>query len=188
MIIIIAGVSRSGKSTVAKRLVSLTNFNLIPFDSIITTLENLYPEIGIRHFDDNATFSPKLAEFTAVFISHLQYEELDGIIDIYQLFPADYVTHIVDSGAQIIYLGYPDLSAEEKLKYIRKYQRKIDWTTDMKDEEMLAIISKFIHESKIMQEQCRDHNIPFFDTAENFNGNIDKAVKYLVEIIENKSI
>jgi len=47
--IIIVGASRSGKSTVAKEIAKMHNMSYIPFDSIISTIENLFPEVGIMH-------------------------------------------------------------------------------------------------------------------------------------------
>ncbi|NQT59363.1 MAG: hypothetical protein HQ557_10315 [Bacteroidetes bacterium] len=187
MVVIIAGASRSGKSTVAKRLCSLTNFSIIPFDSIITTLENLYPEIGIGHYDYNIEFSPKLAKFIAEFIEHINYEEINGIIDVYQLFPADYVKFLGETKTPIIYLGYPNLSAKEKLADVRNHQRKVDWTIDIDDEKMQEIIGQFINESKLMFEQCEMYAIPFFDTGSDFTQNKEKAVAHMLEIIQTNS-
>ncbi len=49
MISIISGVSRTGKSTVAKHLSKIKNISYLPFDSVISTLEKFCPAAGIKH-------------------------------------------------------------------------------------------------------------------------------------------
>lgn len=178
MIILVVGASRSGKTTLAKKLCGQLEMSYLPLDSIISTLEKLYPEIGIQHLDDNLVFSKKLAVFIAEFIKHLEYEDLNLIIDSYQLFPADYVEVLLEK-VPIIYLGYPHLTAEEKLCEIRQHQRKQDWTHLFGDLEMIPILSQFIHESKIMYHQCQEHKIPFFDTGADYLKAIGQAFLYI---------
>jgi len=56
MIILVAGVSRSGKTSLAKKLCGHLEMSYFPLDSIISSLEKLYPENGIQHLDDNLVF------------------------------------------------------------------------------------------------------------------------------------
>ncbi len=59
--IIIAGVPRSGKSTIAKRAANLLNINYFPFDSLVSTIMgNLYPEQGITHYEDSQLVSKRV--------------------------------------------------------------------------------------------------------------------------------
>ena len=181
MIIIIAGVSRSGKTTIAKRLCKDSNFNYIPIDSLISTLEKLYPETGLKHLDDNIEFSPKLAEFLSEFISHIKYEDIDVILDLYQLFPIDHQNILSDTKIPIIYLGYPGMTVKEKLLKIKQHSRSKDWTNNTEDEEMIDIIGFWKTESQIMKRQCSVLNIPFFDTGLDFEDSIKNAENFLKE-------
>lgn len=183
MIILIAGVSRSGKTTLSKKLCRQFAMCYFPLDSIISTLENLYPETGIQHLNDNLVFSKKLAVFIAELTKHLEYEDLNLIIDSYQLFPVDYVEVLLELGLLIVYLGYPHISVEDKLSDIRKHQRKQDWTSLVADHEMTPILSQFIHESKIMYHQCQEYRIPFFDTGKDYFRTIDQAFLYIKQNI-----
>jgi len=183
MNLIIAGASRSGKTILKKQLCRESNFHYIPFDSIISTLEKLYPETGIKHLDENIEFSPKLAEFIKEFFSHVDYEDIDVVIDLYQLFPVDYYNALSESDIPIIYLGYPGISAEEKLAEIKKYSRIKDWTNEVSDKEMLEIINFWKSESRIMFDQCNEYNLPFYDTGTDFTGNINEAGKRLKKVL-----
>jgi len=182
MNLIIAGASRSGKTTLIKKLCGESNFHYIPFDSIISTLEKLYPDTGIKHRDENTEFSTQLAEFIKEFFSHINYEDIDVVIDLYQLFPVDFKNILSESDISIIYLGYPGLSSEEKLTEIKKYSRCKDWTTRIDDEEMLGIVNFWKSESQIMFEQCKEYNIPFFDTGSDFVGNLERAGNFMIDL------
>ena len=179
MILLIGGVSRSGKSTLAKRLCRQAGMSYMPLDSLISTLESLYPGAGMRHMDDNRVFSRQLALFIAELSGHLEYEEMDFILDPYQLFPVDYMEILAERRLPIVYLGYPHLSAADKLRAIRGHQRAQDWSKDMPDSELLPILEQFIAESKLMHQQCREHGLPFFDSGTDFDAAIEQAFGYI---------
>lgn len=177
--IIIAGVSRAGKSTLAKKIAKEYQMTYIPFDSIVSTLENLYPEIGIAHMDENIQMSKRIAVLLEEFVKHLEYEGINYVIDLYQVFPDDLkAVGIMDSHI-VIYLGYSSLHSKEKLGFVRKYAREKDWTMQVDDAEMMGILDLFIKESKLMQMQCVCQGIQFFDTGTSFNDSIDRAYEYM---------
>jgi adenylate kinase family enzyme len=185
--IIIVGASRSGKSTLAKKICKEFNYVYIPFDAIISTLENLYPETGLKHLDDNEEISPKFAKFIAEFTSHLDYEDINYVFDLYQLYPQDLLDNLDKSKFVILYLGYPNLSPEEKHDFVKKFAREKDWTRNTKDQEMLEILKLFIRENKKMYEECIKLDIPFFDTGSNFDLMLDNAYLYIKNQITNNN-
>lgn len=177
--IIIVGASRSGKSTLAKQITSMLNISHFPFDAFVSTLEELYPQIGIKHVDDNIDMSRKISRLLRVFVKHMEYEESRYLIDLYQVYPED-LKEILNQDFVILYLGYPFVEIKDKLKQIKQHARKIDWTNDVSDEEMIEIITLFQNENKIMYEQCKKLGIPFFDTSTNFEKVIEDALQYIV--------
>ncbi len=188
MVIIIAGHSRLGKSTIAKRIAREMEINYLPFDSLISTLEKLYPETGMQHLDDNRMFSRKLAAFVDEWIGHIAYEEVDVVIDLYQLFPKDYAGMRNKKETEILYVGSPQLSCEEKLKDLRCHERERDWTKNVNDEAMKKILGDFLGEGVRMAEQCAELAIPFIDTSHRFDEAIEESVRFLSEKIEARRI
>lgn len=178
--IIIVGASRSGKTTLAKRLSTKLNISHYPFDAFVSTLEELYPEIGIKHEDDNTEMSKKLATLLQVFIKHMNYEKMNFLIDLYQIYPQD-LKPILDKNIVAVYLGYPHSSPRQKLQDIKKYARPQDWTNTVSDEEMLEIIALFIKENKTMYNQSKNIGYRFFDTAVDFDQAIADAERYVIE-------
>lgn len=181
--IIIAGVSRAGKSTLAKNIAKKFNITYIPFDCIVSTLGNLFPSVGITHCDDNKLMSKNIAIFLEEYIKHLSYEDISYVIDLYQIYPED-LSNILDlSKHTFVYLGYSKLSSQEKMINIKKYARDKDWTKKTSDNDLKKILSLFIAESKLMQEECEKINCKFFDTGKNFDKTINEAEEYISEHI-----
>lgn len=183
MDIIIGGASRSGKTTLAKYICRKYDFNYIPFDSLISTLENLYPVTGIRHSDSNAEISPHLANLIGEFLKHVSYEDIHTVIDLYQLYPIDYLKMIQSANREVLYLGYPDLTPELKLKFVKRYSREKDWTNSFDDVDMLEILKLWIGESRLMREQCSQNNISYFDTGHDFDKGLASAIQYIENLI-----
>ncbi len=185
--IIIAGVSRAGKSTLAKRIARNYQMTYIPFDCIVSTLENLYPQIEIAHRDENTEMSKNIAVFIKEFIKHLEYEDINYVLDLYQVFPDDLMgTDCMDTHV-VAYIGYPTLSTTEKLKHVRKHARDKDWTKRVCDKEMEEILSMFIAESRLMQKQCAKNNIAFFDTGIGFENVLYDAYNYITQNMNPES-
>lgn len=176
--LIVAGTSRAGKSKLAKRIAREFNMTYIPFDSIVSTLEKICPESGIAHMDENLEMSKRQVVFLKEFISHLEYEDIHYVLDLYQIYPSDILTAYNKDSHIVVYLGYPSLTGEEKLVDVRKYARDKDWTKNACDEELIGILNLFIDEGKRMAKQCKDEGLSFFDTGENFDDVLESAYEY----------
>jgi broad-specificity NMP kinase len=178
MIIIIAGIPRSGKSTVAKTISEAHNYSYIPFDSFVSTFNKLYPNLGITHYDNYKVVSKRVAPFLKELIKHINYEDISVVIDIYQLTPDDVRKYELDKISKIIYFGYTEISLEDKYNFIRKYSRSSDWTESLSEEELKAIIQEYIDESIEVKKKCEEYNIPFIDTGKDFKKTIKEAINY----------
>lgn len=183
--LIIVGASRSGKSTVAKKIAENFNMSYIPFDAIVSTIENLYPDTGIKHLDDNSVMSVKVSKLLEEFISHLEYEDINYVIDLYQIYPRD-LHRVVDEEKQtVVYFGYPHLKPEEKLAFVKTYAREKDWTRNTPDKDMLEILKLFINENRIMYRECLDVGYRFFDTGVDFSITLESAIQYISKEINS---
>lgn len=177
--IIIAGVSRAGKSTLAKSISKKYNYTYIPFDSIVSTLEELYPCTDIKHMDENKGISPSIAKLLDAYIKHLSYEDINYVIDMYQIFPTDMKMLTDTDNHLVVYLGYSESTPAQKLDDIRTHARDKDWTKNTSDEEMISILSKFISEDKLMRQECLTVDYSYFDTGVDFSKTIEKAKHYI---------
>lgn len=175
---VIAGIPRSGKSTACKVIINGSNISYIPFDSIISTLYDVFPDLKISHFLDSQEVSRKIAPFIKSFTKHLKFEHIDFIIDAYQLFPIDVAKNEIE-GIDFYFFGYPHVDIERKLGHIRQFSDPGSWIDDLSDLDLRQIIEKYKHESLIMKEQCLKYNLPFIDMSNNFTASLDAAIKTL---------
>ena len=68
---------------------------------------------------------------------------------------------------KIIFVGYPNIDVDEKVKNIRKYDIN-GWTTKKSDGELKVIINKLKDISNIIKQECDKYNFTFIDTSNNF--------------------
>ena len=96
--LIIAGVPRAGKSTVAHLLAKEHGYQHVSMDSIIAGFEKCFPETGVSTYqglssmDTLRVISGKMAPFVRAMLDSAEYDEFEPgmVLDMYQLLPEDY--------------------------------------------------------------------------------------------------
>ena len=166
--ILIIGVSRSGKTRLAKKLKKENNYNYIPLDYFTSSLKRNFPSTNIK---SNVVIDKESSKNLALLLSRvieiIDFQEEKYIIDSAHLYPEDIIKYIDLDKWDIYCLGYPNISKEEKLEQIRKYDKENHWTNKKSDTELLNTLSELINISKILEEQCKEYNINFIDTSNN---------------------
>ncbi len=175
--IFIAGVARSGKSTLSEKLCKNLNYNHFPLDYITSSLKKNFPECNINSNVIINHSSKKLSLLLSTIFNIIDSKEEKFIIDSAHIMPKDIMEYINLDNWDVYYLGYPDVSPEEKFNEIRKYDTEADWTSKRTDEDLLDTIEKLIHLSKDIEHQCQELGITFINTSENLVKTINKKYK-----------
>lgn len=173
--IIIAGVPRSGKSTISQKISNHLGYQHISMDSIIAGIESVFPETGIHSDVDTGVWenvqyiSSRMALFIQAMIDSGEYGECDYgvVIDIFQLLPQHYIEHIDSSVCEIYYFGTAEVTPEERYQFLKKYDTPKDYTYYKSEEENKEDCVSIVTMSKKLKEQCRIYNLPYFDTSYN---------------------
>lgn len=171
--IIIAGVPRSGKSTISQAITYKFGYQHISMDSIIAGIEKVFPETGIdsdadTDLQDNIQFiSSKIAPFIRAMIDSGEYDECDYgmVIDIFQLMPQHYIQYIDPSVCDIYYFGTAEVTPEERYEILKKYDTPNDYTYYKSEEENKKKCADIVAMSKLLKEQCKSYNLPYYDTS-----------------------
>ena len=171
--IIIAGVPRSGKSTISQKISNHLGYQHISMDSIIAGIESVFPETGIHSDADTDVWenvqyiSSKMVLFIQAMIDSGEYDECDYgvVIDIFQLLPQHYIEHIDSSVCEIYYFGTAEVTPEERYHLLKKYDTSRDYTYYKSEEESKEDCVSIVMISKKLKEQCRIYNLPYFDTS-----------------------
>ena len=177
--VIIGGCARSGKTTLSLKLRD-KGFTHYKMDTIKRGLDDNFYEGKIKLWTEA---SPKFAKLIARIIEEADTDIIGGIewytIDTTHLYPKDIAKLYNKENTIVVFLGYPNMNAKDKVKSIRKHDPKNGWTFSKSDEflEDSAILD--IEYSIEAKKQCEENGIVFFDT-EDFNKGIEKAYNYIV--------
>ncbi len=161
--LILAGASRSGKTTLARRMQKETGFSFISADALICSFEHIYPQLGIQHNLDFEGVTKALEPVLIDYIEHLRlYQNIFYILDIFHLMPEQIVKHGLHEKCNVAFFGYPSMDPQKKLENIRTYKTEFDdWTDDETDADMLENIRHFITWSQKLERDCAQYGLPF---------------------------
>ena len=186
--IIISGVPRAGKSTISQILAKKFGYQHISMDSIIAGIEKVFPETGIDTevpIDPYANLeyiSSKIAPFIKAMMDSGEYDECDygAVIDVYQLLPQDYVSHLKDKNCDIYYFLSSDVTPEERFRLLKSHDTVNDYTYFYSDEEKQQNCLDIVNISHKIKEQCISYNLPYYETSYNRDDVIEAFIRQLV--------
>ena len=171
--LIIAGVPRAGKSTLARRLAQEYGYQYISMDAIIAAFEKCFPETGVNTYqglssmDTLRLISGKMAPFLRAMLESGQYDrgENGAVVDMYQLLPEDYEKNFRGANTEIIYLLSSDVTPEEQFALQKRYDTARDYTFFKTDEELKEGAEYIVEQSLLMKEQCLRLRLKFYETG-----------------------
>ena len=148
--LLIAGVAKSGKSTICEKICEEEKYNHIPFDYITASMKRNYPEWGVKSDVIINNTSKILCTLFKTITDIINDTDEKFIIDCAHIYPHDIVNKL-------------DLNKWN----IRKYDIN-GWTTKKSNDELKAIINKLKDISNIIKQECGKYNFTFIDTSNNF--------------------
>lgn len=163
--LLIGWVSRAGKSMLSTLLAKKYRLNRIPLDPLITSFEEIYPDIGIGHKGEHAQLCKHFSPFLTKFLEELLYEWSNFVVESYHFLPS-LLSDEIREKYTIIIIWYPSIGLEEKFVDIRQYDSD-DRTQDIDDATLKECILSFIKQSKLYRDECLEYNIPFIDVSKN---------------------
>ena len=176
--IIIAGIPRAGKTTICLELAKY-GFTHYKMDSIKRGICNIFN----LNQHDWASISPKIAELINVIIEENKTDTTKGkeyyVIDTCHLLPRDLIN--IPKDVLIIYLGYKDISLEEKVKELKKWDKDYYWSNGLSDEELINMLDANIKFSKVIAKKCKENSILYFDTSYNRDVVLKKVLNIVLE-------
>lgn len=175
--LIVAGISRGGKSTICKQIAESSEYIYMPMDVVVRAFQNCFPKVGITHADRIFNVSKNLAPFLNAM---LEDSEENLLIDTYHLVPEDYIKYINKDICEVCFIGYPDISVEQKFMEMRKYEQRQE-DIQKTDEELKSKCKRLIDESRYIKEECEKWHLPFLNTSYNRD-------EVMADYIENLAI
>ena len=180
MLYILGGAPRCGKSIISRELVSKSQIPYFCIDFLITAYEQV-PALDIKHGQEFVSKAEKIWKISKPMISSILKQDPKYLIEGDGILPKHANELIVEFPQQekVCFVGFTNISLENKLKQIRSYDHIDNWTKRYSDEEMSIFINQMITYSKYIEEECRKYNIKYFDCSVNFSEYLKDVVKYL---------
>lgn len=181
MLYVLGGAARTGKSIISRRLLAEKQIPYFPVDILITLIQEGAPSFDIKHGQPFIPKAKKLWPFVKPLAGHLLKAEPIYLIEGDGLLPKCVSELIQEYGREVkaCFTGYANIDPKYKLKLIRKYPNERDeWTHELSDKRMLAIIKSIIKFSQYLEKECQKYNITYFDGSEDFLANIEAIVQY----------
>ncbi len=182
MLYMIGGAPRSGKTTLARRMLAEHGVPYFSIDTLIASLASASPELGMRVCD------PALKRMEIVWptIRKVANDVLQSGDDL--LLEGDVLLpkHLMEfghgtyAGIKACFIGYADVDPVKKLRAIREHAADgIDWTEELDDARLLSLIGELRTFSEYLRRECCHYKIPYFDGSTCFASAIREAKTYL---------
>ena len=177
--LIIAGVPRSGKSTLSRRAGRALGWQHVCMDAIIAGFERCFPETGIdtglsvnknkSSMDILHIISGRIGPFLRAMTDPEEYDQKNGpmVIDMYQLLPEDYVRSGLSATCRVLYLLTGDVTPRERFDIQKEFDTPEDYTYSLSDEDRMEGCEYLVEQSQLIRAQCEAHGLPFYETARN---------------------
>lgn len=181
MILLIGGVFRTGKSILARRLMLATSKPYLGLDVLKMALVSAAP--GYPVDPDRPTRDVALALWPLVrALCVAMIEQHDPYIVEGEIAPAHAAELIASypGAVRACFLGYPRIEAAQKLAEIRAHGGHAnDWPSECSDEYMMPLVFDMIAHSAVLERECAEHGVPFFDTSTELPAVLDRAAASL---------
>lgn len=181
--LLIVGAARGGKTTLARMVNEKFGHGIIAVDALVSALEEKFPQLGIKHHSEEAK---RVAPFVFAYLNALEYNHPQArfVVEGYHI-PLSLAAEKINRDLfEVIVLGYPQLSPEEALNNVRKYEQKFDYTKAMSDKEILDVVTRHIDHSKEFALECQKYDFRFVDTSYDR----DKVLANLLQELESRLI
>lgn len=186
--IIIAGPSRAGKTTLARRINEELNFFVVSLDKLVATFQGAYPQLDIRlNWNREKTtenIAPFIAHFLGAFSSdqgvayelNLRAHAINGnkfalegaYFHFGKILPIlkTYGIEALKDHFTLIGLVQNQKTPDEFVNDFRKYDTRDDWTYGFDDEELRAYASQdAIPSSRSMTDHLIEYGFTIYDTS-----------------------
>ena len=184
--IIIVGPSRSGKSTLAKRINEELGFFVLSTDKLVAIFENAYPNLDIRLNWDRDKTTENLAPFLGHFLGIFSADEGKGLLDYSHGTVKE--NHFVLEGAyydfekvenilklygienikdrfHLIGLVQREKSADDFYSDFKKFDTEDDWTYSLSDDELKNVSEEAVSYNEEMYEKLTEYGFDIYDTS-----------------------
>jgi 2-phosphoglycerate kinase len=190
VIYLIGGASRSGKTSLALRLLEEKSISYLSTDVLMMGLRGVgYSEYANEQ--DDIAVAKHLENIMAPMIENIRYCGVPYTLEGVHIRPA-FIRAMTDEAPDVVtgcVLGYPDVLLDQKLDDMHKYPSIANnWLMGENSEYQRQHLKRHIEISKMDKRDAEISGVALFNTGENYDENLDKAFDYLVGQFDESEI
>ena len=183
MLYLISGASRSGKSLLAKRLLSEKNIPYLSLDWLMMGFNHGIPEYGIHHLLWPHEIAERMEPFLRGAIDSMMADDTDHVIEGEAMLPA-FAAELAEKypgEVRSVFLGFGEIAADDKVTIVKKHSYgESDWLANKSDDYIIDHIQNMIAYSKTIREGCEECGVPYVETSGDFLEALEEAMGVLV--------
>lgn len=170
--ILIIGPSRAGKTTLSRKFNEELKYSVINLDDIISTFEKTFPQLEIKHNENEIKVSNNFAPFLIQYLKELsdgpnfwngnKYVIEGTHIDFDKVIPNIDIEKYI-----IIGLVYNNITSDNFYKNLKTHDTEDDWTYYCNDDELKSNVDYFIKRNNFFYENFIKYGIPIYDVSKN---------------------
>lgn len=184
--IIIAGPSRAGKTTLARKLNEELNYFVISVDKLVAAFQGAYPQLDIRLNWDSEKTTDNIAPFLGHFLGMFSSADGRGLLpyshgavngnrfvleggyfnfEIILSILKTYGTEELNQNFILIGLVQNQKTIDEFVSDFKKYDTQDDWTYHFSDDDLREVAQDAVLFSQTMTEQLVKYGFTIYDTS-----------------------
>ena len=185
MLFLIGGAARSGKTLIARRLLSKHRVPCFCMDYFVSALEQGAPELGISGEAPNEERARIVWPRIEPMLHNIVEVEPAYTVEGDALWPQG-VRALMDQYGDAVracFLGFATSTPDIKLRDIRQYGGGVnDWIQDHSDAYILDLMAEMIAFSRYLRDECRALDLPYFDVSDDFTRTVNKAYRSIAPL------
>lgn len=192
--IIIAGIPRAGKTTLAKKIFDHYPYHLIQSDSLNAAIGEMYTKYIAKkeEKEEMCTFFINSQELINIQndvlelyfnISAQDYNYMGVILDTSCL-SMKKLKEYEKEGCIVIVLGCADITTDEFIENIRTYDTPLDRTYYLGNFRLRMEIEPYVEISQKYKKECEELGLTYIETSHDREASLEKAYQIIQEKLE----
>ena len=183
MIYILTGIAKSGKTLLSNEILDKYHISTFSTDYIMMMLARGNNDLAIDIDAEDSVVAEKIEPYLYAMIKTMIENNATYLIEGVHFntsFSRKLLNEFEDK-IQIIYLGYKEVSVEDKMQEVLKYKEVMNnpWLFNHLDQTLEEIISYMIGESKRIYQECKSQNLIYIDVVD-MNKQKEKIINILM--------
>jgi len=184
MIYILTGIAKSGKTLISKKILKQHQISVFSTDYIMMMLyrgnHELQLDINASDHTVSNQLEPYIYGMIKTMIENKETYFIEGV-HFNTEFSKKLISEFKDD-IKVIYLGYKDISVEEKVKELYKYKDSMNnpWLFNHQGQSVESIVAYMIEESKRIYDECQKEDLIYIDITD-INLQLDEIISLFMK-------